>query len=175
MQNARERSGLYFFAIKGTNVRSPDSPSWFNREEGRNVFNFYCDLLGKKVKASSVGIITPYAKQVKYIRSLINDAGLDVPKIGTVEEFQGQERDIILISTVRSLSSEIQTDLVYGLGFVNSEKRMNVAISRARALAVIFGNRVTLSEDRNWAYLIKMTTKTNTYYGTDLFCQNEFA
>lgn len=132
-------------------------------------------MLGKKVRASCVGIITPYAKQVRYIRGLIQEAGLDVPKIGTVEEFQGQERDIILISTVRSLSSEIKTDLVYGLGFVNSQKRMNVAISRGRALVVVFGNRVTLSEDPNWAYLIQMTTKRNTYFGTDLFWQNEFA
>lgn len=104
---------------------------------------------------------------------LIQDSGLEVPKVGTVEEFQGQERDVILISTVRSKDSELRNDLIYGLGFLSSDKRMNVAISRARALTVIFGCRAILTEDKNWEFLIKRAIQNNTYCGSDEMYKDE--
>lgn len=82
-----------------------------------------------------IGVITPYQKQVRYIRMLMTSFDIVPPKIGTVEEFQGQERNIILVSTVRS-SRKLLTehDIKLQIGFVKSIKRTNVAISRARYL-----------------------------------------
>ncbi|KAL9927016.1 putative RNA helicase armi [Glossina fuscipes fuscipes] len=59
-------------------------------------------LYRHNIKAESIGIITPFIKQAKHLRNLFDDAYVAMPKIGIVEEFQGQERDIILISGVRS-------------------------------------------------------------------------
>lgn len=84
-------------------------------------------------------------------------------KIGSVEEFQGQERKIILVSTVRTNSQELSSDFQFGLGFLKCEKRMNVAISRARALLVVFGKESILSQDNNWRYLVQFTKENGTY------------
>lgn len=84
-------------------------------------------------------------------------------KIGTVEEFQGQERQIILVSTVRTNRKLVQTDLHFGLGFLQCEKRINVAISRARALLVIFGKESILGGDKNWQYIINSSKAKGTY------------
>lgn len=108
--------------------------------------------------------VTPYRLQAKELRKLVNDSWPDnTIKIGTVEEFQGQERQIILVSTVRSSGENTQTDLQYNLGFLKCPKRMNVAISRARALLVIFGKESLLTRDDDWRYLIDETKKKGTY------------
>lgn len=105
--------------------------------------------------ADDIGIISPYFEQCKTIRSLLQPSAVILPKIGTVEEFQGQERQIILLSTVRTLRHQLIFDERYSLGFIRSPNRMNVAISRARALLVIFGSPKLLVRDENWQFLIE--------------------
>lgn len=80
-----------------------------------------------------IGIITPYTLQARELRIMSEEFFEGkLPKIGSVEEFQGQERNAIIISTVRSRLQNISHDRQYGLGFVNNKNRLNVAISRAR-------------------------------------------
>jgi superfamily I DNA and/or RNA helicase len=88
----------------------------------------------------SVGIISPYADQVRFIREeLAQDASLHYTtmEVDTIDGFQGQEKDIIFISLVRSNErSEI--------GFLKDERRLNVAMTRARKKLVIVGDSATL-------------------------------
>ncbi|KAL9871590.1 putative RNA helicase armi [Glossina fuscipes fuscipes] len=97
-------------------------------------------LYRKNMRPQSIGIITPYIKQVKHLRKLSFDADVAMPKICPVEEFQGEERDIILISTVRSSKVHIPSDVHHALGFIQNEERINVAITRPRCLLIIYGN-----------------------------------
>lgn len=90
-----------------------------------------------------VGIISPYRVQTKYIRSLIKKDEFfrqirHSISVNTVDGFQGQERDIIMISLVRSNDKG-------QIGFLNDLRRMNVAITRARMKLIIIGNADTLS------------------------------
>lgn len=90
-----------------------------------------------------VGMISPYKAQVQYLRRLVRNDAFFKPyrqaiTINTVDGFQGQERDVILISLVRA-NEEGQ------IGFLNDLRRMNVAITRARMKLIILGNASTLT------------------------------
>ena len=89
-----------------------------------------------------VGVISPYRAQVQYLRALIKKDAFFKPfrhllSVNTVDGFQGQERDVILISLVRS-NAEGQ------IGFLRDLRRMNVAITRARMKLMILGDPATL-------------------------------
>lgn len=124
--------GVYFWGIRGENQQTVDSPSWYNSSEAKTVFLFVLKLYQKNLKPDDIGIITPYSQQVRVIRKLFEEAEIASPKCGSVEEFQGQERNIILVSTVRSTVNLVSSDKRHSLGFVDNSKRLNVAISRPK-------------------------------------------
>lgn len=155
-------AAVYFKAAKGNCQRTSFNPSWFNSDEAEAVHLFYKQLLSEcGVSPEDVGIISPYQEQVRVIRSNLESDGLALPKVGSVEEFQGQERMIIIISTVRS--KRRTEDQQFGLGFVNHPKRINVALSRARSLVVIFGNPSVISEDAKWKMVVMNCQKQMCY------------
>lgn len=94
--------------------------------------------------------------------------GLPQPKIGTVEEFQGREKPIILISTVRSTLSLIGDDQKHTLGFVQNPKRLNVALTRAKLAVIFFCNPHLLSTDPQWNKVLEYAVKEDKYMGCDL-------
>ena len=90
-----------------------------------------------------VGIISPYRAQVQYLRRLIKKRNFFKPfrhliSVNTVDGFQGQERDVILISMVRANNSG-------QIGFLRDLRRMNVAITRARMKLFILGDATTMT------------------------------
>lgn len=93
-----------------------------------------------------VGIISPYRAQVQLLRQMIKRSEFFRPfrrllSVNTVDGFQGQERDIIIISLVRSNHEG-------HIGFLSDLRRMNVAMTRARMKLIIMGNAETLSHTR---------------------------
>ena len=102
-----------------------------------------------------VGIISPYRAQVQYLKKLIKKYEFFKPyrrliSVNTVDGFQGQERDVILISLVRS-NDEGQ------IGFLKDLHRMNVAMTRARMKLIILGNKDTMTKHpfykKLWEYV----------------------
>lgn len=102
------------------------------------------------------------------MRLVFDAMGLVQPKIGTVEEFQGQERPIILISTVRSTEANLQDDQKHTLGFVKNPKRLNVALTRAQVAVFLFCNPHLLVLDPLWRKVISYAVKQDKYTGCDL-------
>ena len=106
-----------------------------------------------------VGVISPYRAQVQYLRQLIRKRESFKPyrhsiSVNTVDGFQGQERDIILISLVRS-NDQGQ------IGFLNDFRRMNVAITRARMKLIILGDKETLCRHPFYRKLNEAIESTN--------------
>jgi hypothetical protein len=106
---------------------------------------------GKAVSESDIGVITPYVAQ-QYELDKIFTNGIE---IGTTEYFQGREKLIIIVSSVRSRTQTI--------GFLKNERRLNVALTRAKALMIVIGNPNTLSKDKFWRGFIEMCRNYNAY------------
>lgn len=104
-------------------------------------------LLGK------IGIISMYREQVGDLKRTFGrefgQAAFDDVDFGTVDGFQGQEKDIIILSCVRS-GPELRS-----VGFLNDERRVNVALTRAKSSLFVFGNAPTLARlDPNWREIV---------------------
>ncbi|XP_074292245.1 putative RNA helicase SDE3 isoform X2 [Silene latifolia] len=159
---------ILFNGIQAYDEREGDNPSWFNRTEASMVVKLIKKLIARKVSEDMIGVITPYRQQVAKIKLALDDAGITNIKIGSVEQFQGQEREVIIISTVRSTVKHDEFDRIYCLGFLSNPKRFNVAITRARSLLVIIGNPHIICKDRNWEKLLWRCVDNNAYEGCSL-------
>ncbi|XP_029010608.1 RNA helicase Mov10l1 [Betta splendens] len=161
---------LLFHGLRGTEMREGRNPSWFNPGEAVQVM-LYCCQLAKKlynpVDPSDIGIIAPYKKQCEKIRLLLGKVGLFGIKVGSVEEFQGQEFLVIILSTVRSNESVQTDDLQATLGFLSNPKRFNVAVTRPKALLLILGNPHILIKDPCFRALLQYSFTNGAYVGCD--------
>ncbi|MBR5039158.1 MAG: AAA family ATPase [Prevotella sp.] len=124
------------------------------------VLERYFEKIGKQRildEHIDVGIISPYRAQVQYLRQLVKKRAFFKPfrrhiSINTVDGFQGQERDIILISLVRANDSG-------QIGFLRDLRRMNVAITRARMKLIILGDTSTLTKHLFYKKLYRFIEK----------------
>ncbi|KAG2058194.1 P-loop containing nucleoside triphosphate hydrolase protein [Suillus hirtellus] len=143
---------IIFHSISGKDDREASSPSFFNIDEVTQVRK-YIQLLRDdrqvRVAHNEIGVIAPYHAQCIKIRKMLSGVADEV-KVGSVEEFQGQERRIIIISTVRSSRDFVEFDLKHTLGFVANPRRFNVAVTRAQALLIVVGDPNVLSLDPLW-------------------------
>lgn len=126
------------------------------------TLQYYFNKIGKQRlldERIDVGIISPYRAQVQYLRRLLMKKEFFKPfrrqiSINTVDGFQGQERDVIILSLVRS-NDEGQ------IGFLRDLRRMNVAITRARMKVIILGDRKTMTQHpfyrQLWHYIDGLT------------------
>lgn len=137
-----------------------------NKQEAQltlDTLERYLNKIGKQRvldEQIDIGIISPYRAQVQYLRHLIAKRTFFKPfrrllSVNTVDGFQGQERDVILISLVRS-NDEGQ------IGFLKDLRRMNVAITRARMKLIILGDIGTMGQHpfykQLWEYIQSLQT-----------------
>ena len=101
----------------------------------------------KKKEEKEIGVISFYGKQVRKIRESVlpfaKRNGIRI-KMNTVDKFQGMERNIVIVSTVRSDKSDRGNGVIIPnkeSGFAKSPERLNVALSRARRLLIVVGNK----------------------------------
>lgn len=169
---------VIFHHLVGMNTREASSPSWFNPDEAAQVLN-YVQLLLKRgdIQPRDIGIIAPYHKQVQKIKKALTMQGIEVGpfglKVGSTEMFQGQERRVIIISTVRSDPSFLEIDQTHNLGFVANAKRFNVAITRAEALLIVVGNAELLATDSNWESLLAHCKNKGAWVGEHVHLPSE--
>jgi helicase MOV-10 len=163
-----KRFPVLFIGIEGRDEREGTSPSWFNAQEASRVVDIVKkvkDYRRSRVNLTDIGVISPYNQQVNKLKKALASQNLGDVKVGSVESFQGQEKRVIIISTVRSSKEHVEVDKKHSLGFLTNPKRFNVAITRAKALLIIVGNPHVLSQDRCWNELLRYCRENNSYIG----------
>jgi ATP-dependent RNA/DNA helicase IGHMBP2 len=118
-------------------VRSEDDPSCANPEQAWRVVAEVRRLVGRGVGPEDVAVITPYAAQARLLRAHLGpevERGLEV---GTVDGFQGREKEAVVVDLVRSNDES-------RIGFLEDTRRMNVALTRARRFLLVVGDSATI-------------------------------
>ncbi|SIN84844.1 AAA domain-containing protein [Algoriphagus halophilus] len=153
-----------------TDQKEEESLSTFNPEEAAFTCRYLNEIIKRigianfKQEGWTIGLIAPYGAQVRLLRSLIFE-GYDYPNlkafsdmitIDTVDGFQGQERDLMLISLTRSNERG-------EIGFLADERRMNVALTRAKRKLVLIGDSSTLAQNNFFDKLLAYFEKKGGY------------
>lgn len=144
---------MFFLITQGPEELSGSGTSYLNRTEASNVEKITTKFLKAGIKPEQIGIITPYEGQRAYLVQIMQYQGSLHSKlyqeieIASVNAFQGREKDLIIMSCVRSNEHE-------GIGFLNDPRRLNVALTRAKYGLIIIGNPKVLSKQPLWNHLL---------------------
>merc|ERR1711910_220161 len=124
-ESGRGTTPLLVHGVTGQDLREQSSPSFFNPEEVVIVMDYIDQVLAMPgIMEEDIGVITPYRRQVQKIRGRLLEKNRRGVTVGTTEEFQGQERKVIILSTVRSSPEYVNIDTQYRLGFLADSKRL---------------------------------------------------
>ncbi|XP_022762918.1 probable helicase MAGATAMA 3 isoform X2 [Durio zibethinus] len=154
-----------FFDIhEGKESQPSGSGSWVNIDEIEFVLVLYHKLITMypELKSSSqFAIISPYRHQVKLLQERFQETfGVESKKvvdIGTIDGFQGREKDVVIFSCVRASKDR-------GIGFVSDFRRMNVGITRAKSSVLVVGSASTLKNDEHWRNLVESAEKRGCFF-----------
>jgi len=131
----------------------PDGLSKLNPREANLVIRIVRQLVDCGVSGDQIAVIVPYAAQVRLLRSRLN---LDGIEIDTVDGFQGREKDVVIMSFVRSNPKR-------EIGFLADTRRTNVALTRARRCLIVIGDSVTFATNPFYASMFEYFESCDAY------------
>ncbi|XP_017594489.1 PREDICTED: protein ZGRF1 isoform X3 [Corvus brachyrhynchos] len=139
---------LCFYSVHGMEQIERDN-SFYNMAEAHFTVKLIQSLIASGIEGAAIGVITLYKSQMYKIQNLLSGVHSEAfevkpVQVSTVDAFQGAEREIIVLSCVRTRH----------FGFIDSEKRMNVALTRAKRHLLIVGSLACLSRNKLWGRVI---------------------
>lgn len=142
--------------------REEDGESLYNQEEANISMNYVKTLMTSGVNISDIAVISPYSAQVTLIRSMRSQICGPELEVGTVDGFQGREKDAIIISLVRSNPN-------LEVGFLSDCRRMNVAVTRAKKHCVLIGDSETIVSDPFLSRLLSYFEENGDYQSAETY------
>ena len=124
-----------------------------NVKEANLIVRLVRELMDAGASPDQIGVIAPYAAQVRLLRDRLDVASLE---IDTVDGFQGREKEASLLTMVRSNESA-------EIGFLADTRRTNVAMTRARRKLVVVGDSATLGTHKFYAAMLEYFEKAGAY------------
>ncbi len=150
------QSAMQFIDTAGSDCveqAEADGSSRNNPGEADIVARQVQELLAAGVTPSEIAIITPYAAQARLLRTLLDNAAIE---IDTVDGFQGREKEAVVISLVRSNTTG-------EVGFLSDTRRTNVALTRARRKLIVIGDSSTLANHEFYRRLLDHFEREGAY------------
>jgi hypothetical protein len=144
---------MFFLINTGNEEMAGSGTSFLNRSEAASVEKLVTSMLRNGLQPDQIGVITPYEGQRSFVVNNMQKTGAlrsDLYKeieVASVDSFQGREKDIIIVSCVRSNAQQ-------GIGFLRDPRRLNVALTRARYGIIIIGNARLLARNPLWYTLL---------------------
>lgn len=133
--------------------KEPDGESKMNLGEATIIVELVRELTSAGTRADQIAIIAPYAAQVRCLRSRLDFDGLE---IDTVDGFQGREKEVVILSMVRS-------NAIGEIGFLADRRRSNVAMTRARRKLIMVGDSATLGVNEFYNSVLDYFEMKNAY------------
>ncbi|XP_068084476.1 putative helicase mov-10-B.1 isoform X2 [Anabrus simplex] len=157
---------VVFHGVLGHEKREGHSPSYFNTYELEQVMQYLEKILSSDgVQQTEIGVIAPYIRQVYKLKRKLEEKGWKDIEVGSPEVFQGREKRVIIVTTVRANRNLLDVDRKFQIGFLSNPRRFNVAITRAESLLIVIGNPFMLCHDEYWLELMKYSLELNSYVG----------
>ncbi len=143
-----------FIPVHGAEISEESGSSRYNLDEVSMVIKVVNDLLlPGDINVEDIGVISPYAGQVRAIREVLPDE-MEHLEIKSVDGYQGREKEIIILSTVRSNDQG-------SVGFLADSRRLNVAMTRAKRGLIVIGDDRTLRTNPTWSSWLDWIDESN--------------
>jgi len=142
-------SSVMFVDTAGLAKEDKEASGVFNSKEANLVEKIASTLINNGISGKDIGVIAPYSAQVKFIKAEFHSKYPDV-EVGTVDQYQGRDKLVIIYTCTRSNNGHNDTcgDTRSGPGHILQDtRRLNVAITRAKAKLIIIGDRSSLVRD----------------------------
>ncbi|PPQ90281.1 hypothetical protein CVT25_013106 [Psilocybe cyanescens] len=171
---ANPKLPLKFIGTDSVEKSTDEKASWYNPGQINIVVDVIKSLLDNPrnsdppLRPSEIGVMAPWRKQVWTLRKRLRNEGLSAVDVGTVEDYQGRENRVVIISCVRSSPRFLEEDHKKGMGLIFERKRMNVAITRAKELLIVIGNGALLQRDPYWKSFLQFSLRNGLYEGPEL-------
>jgi helicase MOV-10 len=147
---------ILFHPCKAPSKKANDGVSTINYGQAEIVKSYVDNLLKRgidkrKITENDIGVVTPYKAQKDVLKRMLPSK----VEIGTSEYYQGREKLIIIFSTVKSKTK--------GVGFLSDARRLNVCLTRAKALMIVIGNPETLKQDELWKRFVEFCVSNKAF------------
>ena len=135
--------------------REAGGSSLANPEEAALAIKKAKDLIALGVPGEDIAVVSPYTAQVRILCEMMEG---DVVEIGSIDGFQGREKEVVIVSLVRCNQD-------HEIGFLRDTRRMNVALTRARRKLIVIGDSATIAEHPFYSGLLEHFDAIDAYHG----------
>ena len=159
---------MLLWGVEGVLRRDIDSPSYFNVDEVATIVTLITTLVESpfvECGTRDIGVIAPFRRQVAEIRTMLRRVALGAVRVGTHDDYQGQETRVLLISTTLSNAPGSALPIASTQTLLGNSKAFNVAITRAQALCIVVGNPTVLADDPDWREMVRFCAERDAIRG----------